>query len=228
MTIISFGCSLTFGTDLSDSNFDAAWPTASKMTWPALVSQRLGVDYQTRAQGGIGNLCIADRVARNVHFFLDPSRFFIINWTFIDRFDFSHPQGMHFNSGFRDYNTCRPNETDELSEFYYRNFHSEYRDKLVNLMYIKTTIDVLQRHKVKFIMTAIDDLLWCRQWHASPHILELQQEISPYFLDFEGRNFLDWSRHCGFDISDTGHPLEKAHAAAADLMLPLVQSQLNI
>jgi hypothetical protein len=227
MTIVSFGCSLTFGTDLPDSNPTAGWPTASNLTWPALISKRLDCPYLTRAKGGSGNLCISDRVSRAVHYFVDPNRFFIINWTFIDRFDFSHPTGIHFNSGPQDYITCRPNETDELSQFYYRNFHSEYRDKFTNLMYIKLTVDILQKHRVKFAMTTIDDQLWCDRWHAPPHILEMQQEIRPYVLDFEGRNFLDWSQHHGFDISSTGHPLVEAHQAAADVILPKIKNLLK-
>jgi len=227
MTIVSFGCSLTSGTDLPDSIFENKFPTPSQLTWPALVSKRLGLGYIIRAQGGTGNLAISDRVYKNIHNFTDPSRFFIVNWTFIDRFDYSDPGGMHFNSGFRDFCTCRPNESDDLSKFYYRNFYSEYRDKLVNLMYIRSIINVLENHKIKFVMTAIDDLLWEQRWHAPPHITELQDEIRPYILDFEGRNFLAWSRHRGFEISPAGHPLEEAHAAAAEIMMPIVQKLIK-
>lgn len=228
MTIVSFGCSLTFGTELPDSNFGGKHPTASAMTWPALVSQRLGLSYITRAHGGSGNLAISERVYRNVHHFTEPGRFFIINWTFIDRFDYSHPNGMHFNSGMRDFCTCRPNESDDLSKFYYRNFHSEYRDKLVNLMYIKSIINVLEKYKIKFVMTTIDDLLWEQRFHSPPHILELQEEIKPYISDFEGTNFLNWSKNRGFEISANGHPLVDAHEAAAELMLPIVADRLKI
>ena len=135
---------------------------------------------------------------------------------------------MHFNSGSHDYLTCRPNETDQQSEYYYRHFHSEYRDKFTNLMYIKTTIDLLQKHQVTFLMTAIDNLLWCQQWHAPPHVLELHEQIRPYISDFEGRNFLDWSQHRGFEISSSGHPLVAAHQAAAELMIPVIEAKLRI
>ena len=76
-------------------------------------------------------------------------------------------------------------------------------------------------------MTMLDDLLWCQQWHAPEFVRHLQQEVRSYIHDFEGHNFLDWSRNRGFEISSSEHPLEKAHAAAADYMLPKIKKILE-
>lgn len=152
---------------------------------------------------------------------------FIINWTFVDRFDYSDPAGRHFDNGDNDYLTARPGNSDPVSKFYFRHMHSEYRDKITNLVYIKTAIDQLTSAGVKFLMTSIDPVLFCQQWYAPPHVVELKDEIRPYIHDFEGRNFLDWSRHRGFEITSAGHPLEEAHHAAADLMLPKIKQILE-
>jgi hypothetical protein len=216
MNVCSFGCSFTFGTELFDDGRDLVVPTPSQFTWPALIAKKLGVTYHCQARGGSGNLSIMDRVGRYRSY--NPQDFLIINWSFQDRFDYSDPDGMHFDRGSNDYLTARPGELDPVSGFYYRHLHSEYRDKLTNLLYIKSTIDMLTHHGTKFMMTAIDDVMWCQKWHVSPLVLELQEFVRPYIASFEHRNFLDWAQHRGFQITAAGHPLEDAHAAAAELM----------
>ena len=224
--LASFGCSFIWGTELADHQRHDVLNGYSRLTWPALLAKNLALGYHCLARGGSGNLAIADQVCGWID--KSPHDFVIINWTFLDRFDYSDPQGRHFNSGLGDYSTCRPGNDDAVSEFYFRHLHSEYRDKLMGLMYIKTVIDYLLEKKTPFLMTAMDELLWCQQWHATPLIRKLQQDIRPYVHDFEGRNFLDWSRHRGFRVSGAGHPLEEAHAAAAELMLPVLQQQISI
>lgn len=225
MRITSFGCSLTFGTELSDSGGDLPWPRASSVSWPALVARSISADYLCRAQGGSGNLSVLDRALNRCSYF--PDDILIINWTFVDRFDYSDPAGSHFCNGLNEYLTARPGESDPVSDFYFRNLHSDYRDKLTNLIYIKTAIDQLVSTGTRFLMTAIDPILLCQRWHAPPHLVKLQDDIRPYIHDFEGRNFLDWSRYRGFEITAAGHPLEEAHAAAAELMLPVIDTILR-
>jgi hypothetical protein len=97
---------------------------------------------------------------------------------------------------------------------YYRELHSQYRDTLTNLIYIKTAIDTLHQKNIKFIMTYIDELLFEVSSASTPAVSELQNFIQPYMTKFEGKTFLDFSRQRGFVISPTMHPLEPAHQAA--------------
>jgi hypothetical protein len=224
--IVSFGCSFVRGNELSDHRINDVRTGYSRLTWPALLASKCDLGYHSLARGGSGNLATADRVCSWIDRF--PNNLVIINWTFVDRFDYSHRLGLHFNSGMIDFDTCLPESNNDVSKFYFRHLHSEYRDKLTSLMYIKTAIDYLLEKKITFLMTAMDDLLWCQQWHATPLVRKLQQDIRPYVHDFEGRNFLDWSRHRKFRIGEAGHPLEEAHAAAAELMLPVLQQQISI
>lgn len=225
MNIASFGCSLTLGTELGDQSYGKFGQLPSNLTWPALVAQRLGLEYRCMAQGGAGNLSIADRALEYRHD--HPDDFLIINWTFIDRFDYSDPQGRHFDNGHTDYLTVRPSESDELSAFYYRNLHSEYRDKITNLMQIQSVVQRLIKSGTVFLMTSVDDLLMLRRWHAPARIQELQDEIAPYLTDFQGENFLQWAKHQGFAVTPAGHPKEQAHAAAAELMVPAIDAILH-
>ena len=224
--IVSYGCSITFGTELSDTGLDSNRPhRPSQLTWPALLAKRANRNYWCHARGGSGNLCILDRLLQNVRPHSD--HVFIVNWTFVDRFDYSDPHGYHFNNGEADYETLTPTSQDLAAKIYYSDLHSEYRDKFTSLIYVKTAVETLLANGARFLMTSIDPTLLDRKWHAPAHVIRLQDSVRDYFYDFDGSDFLSWSRDQAHDIGTAGHPLEAAHAAAADLMWPNLQKLLD-
>jgi hypothetical protein len=204
MLVKSFGCSFIFGTDLPDQ----ISTRPSQLTWPAVLSQRPGNYYRCHAQGGSGNLAIADRVLEEIA--QDVTALFIISWTWIDRFDYVDENQI--------WNTIRPGSTSDLAKIYYQDLHSETRDKLASLITIRTVIDSLRERNVPFIMTYMDELLFDRTYHTTPAITSLQDYVRPYMTQFEGQTFLNWSRDHGYPESANWHPLEQAHAAAAEVM----------
>jgi hypothetical protein len=225
MKLKSFGCSFIFGTDLSDDGRDLPAPTASQLTWPAHLAKNLEYSYGCYARPGSGNLQIAERVLS--HAAEDQSSLFVIGWTWIDRFDHTnstinnHPMATQWSN----WRTVMPIDRDQLANFYYKGLHSEFRDKLVNLMYIKLVIDTLQQKQIAFLMTYMDDLLFCQQHNVTHAVLDLQKYIRPYMTNFNNQTFLNWSRSNGFPVSDTLHPLEQAHRAAADYMITIFDKQ---
>jgi hypothetical protein len=210
MKLKSFGCSFIYGSDLEDTS----------STWPSLLAQRLDLDHECYAVPGSGNLQILESILSQV---ASGDAFFLVNWTWIDRFDFiSLPEEK--------WETLRPSTDHANADYYYRNLHSQYRDVLTNLSYIKIAIDSLKQKDLNFVMTYMDSLLFEKinpNWHDPKAVEYLQTEVLCNMCDFFGKNFLDWSRDSGFDISDSWHPLEDAHAAAADHMLPIVAAELN-
>ena len=90
MNLKSFGCSFIYGSELSDEIiYDPSKhrsPRHSKSTWPAHLARHLNYDYQCYARPGAGNLQIAERVLS--HLATNETALFVINWTFIDRFDY--------------------------------------------------------------------------------------------------------------------------------------------
>lgn len=227
MKLVSFGCSLIFGTDLSDTRGCA--DRASQLTWPALVAKKLNLPYQTWAHGGRGNLMIMDRLTGEIHRASDAQddTLFVIQWTFIDRFDYCDPNGRLAGHRGNDYLALCPRDHTAESDFYYRTLHSEYRDKITNIGYIKNALDLLLEKRCRFVMTCVDDLIWCRRFHSSPALRHWQDQIGAHSTFFDGTNFLEWSRRQGFEISAQGHPLEPAHEAAAELMLPAIDAILH-
>ena len=206
MLVKSFGCSFIFGTDLPDQ----ISTRPSQLTWPAILSQRSGNYYRCHAHGGSGNLAIADRVLEEIA--QDVTALFIISWTWIDRFDYGDVNKDWV------WSTIRPGSDSALAKTYYRELHSETRDKLASLMTIRTVIDSLREQNFPFIMTYMDELLFDREYNMTPAIGYLQDYVKPYMSTFEGKTFLDWSRGHGYPESDNLHPLEQAHAAAAEVM----------
>ena len=196
MKLKSFGCSFIWGSEMADAN---TYP--SKCSWPALVADHLQIPYQCMARPGSGNLQIAEQILNHVA--REPA-FFVINWTYIDRFDY-------VDSSNDQWNTIRPGAQDSVAEHYYRNLHSQYRDKLVTLMQIKLCIDALQQAGHEFVMTYMDQLIFEIHWHVSQAVLNLQQQIQPYMRQFDGGNMLEYSRDRRHAVGSLDHPLESAH-----------------
>jgi len=219
MKLKSFGCSFVFGNELADDGRDGPWATASQLTWPALLAQSLHRDYECHARAGSGNLQIMEQVLEQASCSTSQD-FFVVAWTWIDRFDYYDAQDTHRR---RPWHTIMPVDETDLAQTYYRHLHSEYRDKLTNLVYVNTAIDALKQRSIPFLMTYMDALLFDQQWHTTPATIGLQQNIQGSMTTFDGKNFLDWSRMNNYPVSTLWHPLEQAHAAAAEYMLNHLQ-----
>lgn len=206
MKVKSFGCSFIYGNELSD---DKTGRTPSKLSWPALVAQHFGAEYQCFACPGSGNLQIYNELCQQID---DQDTIYIIGWTFIDRFDYLDPLTDKWN-------TLLPNTTSRYSEFYYKNFHSQYRDKLQTLSLIHSSILALKNKKA--IITTVDSLVWETDWHSNPGIKILQDQVKDNVVSFNGLGFLDWSRSNNWPVSQLNHPLDYAHKSAADYILKL-------
>jgi hypothetical protein len=209
MKLKSFGCSFTYGSDLSDcSNFDC-----SLITWPALLAKNKQFEYECYAEPGIGNLQIMNSVLEQAQ--LNDPAVFVINWTWLDRFDYFHPVDETFL-------TLRPDGDQVEHQLYYRHFYNQYHTMLTNSAYVVAVISLLQSRGIDFFMTAQDTVLIepvNPNWHDPRAIRLLQKTLKPYLNWFDGLSFLDWSRQQGYEISEALHPLDTAHQAAANYML---------
>ena len=229
MILKSFGCSYIFGSELPDEilNIDGSkknrrfYFAGSQLTWPSLVATHYGYQYNTYARPGSGNLQILERLLSNLLGSINNT-FCIINWTWIDRFDYCVEKdqwpGMPWS-------TLMPINDNEVTKIYYRDLHSEIRDKFVNLLYIKQAIDSLKSKSIPFIMTYMDHLLFDDKWNTTPAIIELQNYIRPYMTTFDNMTFLEWSRKNNFAETAMWHPLEQAHQAAADYIIQALDTK---
>lgn len=203
MLIKSFGCSFIYGSDLPDEPC-LVGRKHSKLTWPARLADLLGYRYSCYAKPGVGNLHILNQILGQID--QDPC-LFLIGWTFIDRFDYTSPNDSWL--------TLRPDSADVSARCFYKHLHSQYRDKLVTLLYINQCLDLLKKHGHKWIMTTIDDLIFESDWHHDAIIGYLQKNIQDCFYKWDGKNFLKWAQDSGYHASQRLHPDQHAHEAAA-------------
>ena len=211
----SFGCSFVFGTELPDcvpeNNSEP-----SCLTYPALIASNLGLAYSCRAKGGTGNLDIMHQILTGIAKRQNQDQnLWIINWTYIDRFDYDLGR------------TLLPGDKDGLARLYYRDLQHDFADKMRSLSYIYTAITALTAEKIPYLMTAMDPLLFDSEHDCRPSMLFLQQQIQPHITTFEGTDFLTWSQRHGHALGALGHPLQDAHAAAAEYLMPVIESSLH-
>jgi hypothetical protein len=215
MKLKSFGCSFIFGSELSDDGAGQSYATPSQLTWPAHLARHLDYEYECYARPGSGNLQIAEAVLNQL---ADPEpAVYIIGWTWIDRFDY-YPATPKTPSR-SPWRTIMPIDTDPVAQVYYRDLHSEYRDKLTTLIHMQTVLDALNKHGHNYIMTYMDNLAFDQQWHTTPAVIKLQTQIETHMTQFAGMSFLDWSRANGYPETNMWHPLEAAHSAAAEYLI---------
>lgn len=209
MKLKSFGCSFIYGSELADRSH----------TWPAIIADRLGLKHENHGIEGAGNLRILESILTHA----EQDDVCIINWTWIDRFDFVTVHDEQWC-------TIVPSDKNSRAIFYYRNLHSQYRDMLTNLVYIKTALDHLKCIGSRYLVTYMDDLLFETvrdDWHDSRAVAHLQLCLRPHMTMFQDKTFLQWSRANHYEESASWHPLDDAHSAAAGLMQPVIESILH-
>jgi hypothetical protein len=217
-TIKSFGCSFIYGSELTGESFEYMY-SSSLVSWPSLIAEDLQINHECYASPGAGNFKIYCDILANS--FKNESSIFLINWTWIDRFDYINPVEK--------WQTLRPSEESDLEKFYYKNLHNQLRDMISSASYIVAAAEHLCSLNCPYIMTYMDYNLLepiNSQWHDPRYLEVLQQKLKKILVDFDGKNFLDWSRYNNYAISDAWHPLEDAHRAAADYWLPTVKQFL--
>jgi hypothetical protein len=222
-TIKSFGCSFVYGSDLEDANIEATdfvtGYVPSLLTWPALISQKLNLEYHCYALPGQGNFKIYTDILANSY--ANDGSIYLINWTWIDRFDYVDQEGY--------WKTLRPAQENHEQKFYYRHLHSQLCDTILTASYIVSAAEHLKSLNCPFIMTYMDHNLIVPidpSWHDPRYLEVLQHKLRQILVDFDGKNFLDWSRENNFEVSSQWHPLESAHAAAAEYWLPAIRELL--
>lgn len=217
MRLKSFGCSLIYGSDLADDRqcyHRTDQPHGSANTWPSLIANQKQWQYECWARPGIGNVQILNSVLCQAAEAKDGD-FFVIGWTWIERFDYILP---HNNK----WATVMPADQKACSKIYYQQFHSELRDKFTSLTAVKLAVDTLTQKNIGFFMTYMDELMFDTNWHTDPAVIDLQQYVKPWLHNWQGQNFVDWSRSNELAISRDNHPLEAAHQASADLFEPYI------
>jgi len=222
-TIVSFGDSFVFGSELAN-NADGS------KAWAGQIAKLLDCEYHTNAVPGCGN----DYIARQIlSWFANNSTddtLAVINWTWMCRWDFyitEHETWITLGP------TCVPeklknlvdqSEAQDMITFYKHRANSSLLwNKIRNLQTIWSIQCYLRLKGINCVQTYMDYEMFDTQWHAPDYVQELQKLVLPDLELFEGKNFVDWSHARGYPVTIQGnHPLEQAHNEAAKLWIARV------
>lgn len=216
--IVSFGDSFVFGSELADNN-------DGQRGWIGQAAKRLGVDYETLSVPGCGNENIARQILTYFSNNSSDNVLAVINWTWGARWDFYIPDVERWTTlGL----SCVPSklapmvgvdEAKKILEFYNKYPGcSTLWDKFRTLQTIYAAQQFLKSINVSSVQTYMDYEMWDTTWHAPDYIRTLQNLTKKPLTNFEGLNFVDWSKKHNYFVTDPGlHPLEDAHSAACEL-----------
>jgi hypothetical protein len=228
MKIVSFGDSFIFGSELKNNN------DGSK-AWVGLVAEQLDVNYQTYGNPGCGNDNIARQIYSHFSNHTAEDTLAVINWTWTSRWDFYIAD---YETWIALGPTCVPDRLQHLLDStqshrlidLYRDYlnKSLIWNKIRNLQTIFAAQQYLKIKKIKNVQTYMDYELFSTEWHCPDYIAEMQKMVMPEMTDWgNGLNFLDWCKKHNYFITEIGwHPLEDAHAAAADFWLTTYRNNL--
>jgi len=185
----------------------------SRKTWSAFVANYLNLKYICHAVSGCSNETILRKIMQYMSF-ISNNDFVIVNWTYIDRWDFVDATKLIVD---QQWETILPTNKNKSSfeKFYFKYIQSELLFKWESLKNIYFVITLLQNKNINFLMTCNDKLILDDVWHAPSYIKNMQNEIKDNIVWFDGNGFDDWCTGHNFPRGkENNHPLEEAHVAA--------------
>jgi hypothetical protein len=236
-TLLSAGCSLIYGVELSDSPDYNGRNDPSLKTWPALYSTANNYDYKTCACCGISNQGIARYVIDAVEA-ISPD-FVIVQWTFFDRYEIRlNDPNLNNNRSYyyllssymsNDSSYTNPDITNikatlhstikNISTMWYRHVNS---DESGYFNYLKNKVDLanyLRWKKIPFVFAdSQSKLLDIEKTTTDSSLLTLiSLDKTVPEIDFDGYGFYDWAKieQYAFGID---HPLDQAHQTAFSML----------
>jgi len=213
-SIQTFGDSFLFGSELNDSDSITKF---SKKTWPALIADRLNLNYECYAMGGVGNTNIAFNVLK----YARQNCLVVINWSWVDRYDYFDTTQKHWDQ------TLSPHVDNNISKFYYQYIYSDLGAIFSSLIYIFSTHSWLKNKNIEFVSTFMDKNITNNDW-TTPFIKELQDQLVNDLKTFpNNQTFLEWSRANGYPEGKGWHPLEQAHEEAANYWQPIYEKEIS-
>jgi hypothetical protein len=236
-TLLSAGCSLVYGAELSDSPGYNGENKPSLKTWPALYATFKGYDYKTCSRCGISNQGIARYVIDAVES-ISPD-VVIVQWTFFDRYEIrlnnpnlSSNQSYYyvlssFMSNDLRYSDVKINSIKEdlhptiknISTMWYRHIDS---DESGYFNYLKNKIDLanyLRWKKIPFVFansqSKLIDVEKTTTDGSLLTLINLDKTIPE--IDFEGHGFYNWAKIKQYTFG-VNHPLDQAHQEAFNIL----------
>jgi len=201
-TLLTIGCSFTYGDELLDP---------AESAWPVLVSKAIDFEIMNLGSPGRGNTRIVRSIVENIH----RCDAVIIAWTHFDRIEISDQIDTfdiwpgRINVPHKIEYPWRATVTD-----YYTRHHNDdylYRQYLLNIVLIQTYLKA--NNKPYLMFDAFGNHQDERRFSKNNNDL-IEQIDKQYFIGWPNESMVEW-------IGDSkkgprGHPLEQGHQRVAE------------
>lgn len=201
MRILSFGASITYGSELPSAN----------CTWASIIAQKLEVNYLCLAKPGSANTTIARQILSYPDYAND---FALVMWTSCTRYEFMTHSGLE---------QITPWVTQKgfVKEWYKGPGHFEFTEISNTLRDVLLAKQFLESIKIPYLFVFDNNEFKNSSiWHANDPYIAAMKEMMPWdnILWFEGEGFINWAKNKNYEFVNS-HPGVVAHKEAADYIL---------
>lgn len=210
--IVSFGASITYGSELPNAN----------CTWSSIIARNLAVDYLCLAKPAASNASIARQIISYDDYSND---LVLVMWTSATRYEFRNGDTWQDISPWSE-------QTGFTREWYKGPGGLEYTEVVNTLKEVILAKHFLESMGLRYLFVFDnDELRTSHTWTLPDEYIQTLKLMMPWddIVWFDSQGFIDWSKNNGYPFTNT-HPGAVAHQAAADYILAnrdLISSKTN-
>jgi hypothetical protein len=200
--VISFGASITYGSELPDQSY----------TWSSIIAQKLGLDYLCLAKENAANSGIARAIISNGENLKDD--LVLTMWTSTTRYEFRVDNHWENVSPWSE-------QTGFVKDWYRGPGGLEYTEVVTTLKEIALASQLLEKAGVPYLFVMDnDELRTSHTWNLPDEYIQTLKGMLPWdnILWFSNTGFLEWCRNKNYNFINT-HPGTGAHQSAAEYIL---------
>jgi hypothetical protein len=212
--VVSFGASITYGSELPDQN----------CTWSAIIAQKLGIDYLCLAKEAASNANIARQIISYTDY--NQTDLVLVMWTSATRYEFRTETGWQDISPWSE-------QKGFVRDWYRGPGNYEYTEVATSMKEIALATQFLEGMGLDYLFVFDnDELRTSHTWNLDDDYIQTLKLLLPWdnTIWFDKTGFLNWTKENGYPFLNT-HPGIEAHQAAADYILAnrdLISSRTSI
>ena len=200
--VISFGASITYGSELPDQSY----------TWSSIIAQKMGLDYLCLAKENAANSGIARAIISNMDQYSND--LILAMWTSSTRYEFRVGDSWENVSPWSE-------QTGFVRDWYRGPGGLEYTEVVTTMKEIILASQFLDRMQLPYTFVLDnDELRTSHTWTLPDEYIQSLKALMPWdhIVWFEDTGFLEWCQQKKYSFVNT-HPGIEAHQRAAEYIL---------
>jgi hypothetical protein len=200
--LISFGASITYGSELPDQSY----------TWSSIIAQKMGLNYLCLAKENAANSGIARAIISNMDHYQDD--LILAMWTSSTRYEFRFGDSWENVSPWSE-------QTGFTRDWYRGPGGLEYTEVVTTMKEIVLASQFLDQMKLPYTFVLDNnELRTSHTWEEPDEYIQSLKALMPWdhIVWFEDTGFLEWCQRKNYSFVNT-HPGTEAHQSAAEYIL---------